>query len=98
MGHYRPLDRQEIGSSAVLFRTTEALLREFFAALVNQDESGAMRWLGELRAGGRLSAENLVFLEIERLASFERWHELASLPQIGLLTSLRRPRRITALL
>lgn len=83
---------------AAVFRTTEALLREFFAALVNQDETGATRWLGELRAGGRLSAENLVFLEIERLAAFGRWHELAALPQMALLLLMRRPRHITALL
>jgi len=81
-----------------VFRTTEALLREFFSALVNQDEAGAVGWLGELRAGGRLSAENLVFLEIERLAAFGRWHELVALPQVALLTLMRRPRHITALL
>ena len=81
-----------------VFRTTEALLREFFSALVNQDDTGAVGWLGELRAGGRLSAENLVFLEIERLAAFRRWHELVALPQVALLTLMRRPRHITALL
>jgi hypothetical protein len=83
---------------AVVLRTTEALLREFFAALVNRDETGAVRWLGELRASGRLSAENLIFLEVERLAVFQRWFELASMPQIALLRSMRRPRHITALL
>lgn len=83
---------------ATVFRTTEALLREFFSALINQDETGSVGWLGELRAGGRLSAENLVFLEIERLAAFGRWHELVTLPQAALLTSIRRPRHITALL
>ena len=83
---------------ATVFRTTEALLREFFSALVNQGEMRAVGWLGELRAGGRLSAENLVFLEIQRLAAFRRWHELAALPQVAWLTSMRRPRRITALL
>ena len=83
---------------ATVFRTTEALLREFFSALVNQDGTGALNWLGELRAGGRLSAENLVFLEIERLAAFGRWHELAALPQMTLILLMRRPRHITALL
>ena len=83
---------------AAVLRTTEALLREFSAALVNQDETGAVRWLGELRAGGRLSAENLIFMEVERLAAFERWFELASMPQIALLRSMRKPRHITALL
>lgn len=80
------------------FRTTEALLREFSSALVNLNEAGAAGWLGELRAGGRLSAENLVFLEIERLATFGRWHDLVALPQVALLTLMRRPRHITALL
>lgn len=80
------------------FRTTEALLAAFFSAIVNQDEPGVVRWLNEIRACGRLSAENLVFLEIERLAAFGHWHALATLPQIELLSKMRRPRHITALL
>ena len=80
------------------FRTTEALLREFSSALVNADEVGALHWWGELRTGGRLSAENLVFLEIERLAAFGRWQDLAALPQLSLLMPGRRPHRITILI
>ncbi len=80
------------------FRTTEALLREFSSALVNGDEASALRWWGELRAGGRLSAENLVFLDIERLAAFGRWQDLAALPQLSLLMPGRRPHRITMLI
>ena len=84
--------------SATVLRTTEALLRDFFSALLNQDETGALRWMAELRVGGRLSAENLVFLEIERLGAFGRWRELAAKPEVALLQSMRRPRNVTALL
>ena len=82
----------------VAIRTTEGILREFFLALVNQDELGAIKWHQDLRVGGRLSAENLVFLEIERLGAFERWHELAAMPQMAFLLVMQRPRNITALL
>jgi len=44
-----------------VFRTTEALVREFFAALVNDDAVSSQRWLNEISLSGRLSAENQRF-------------------------------------
>ena len=78
------------------FRTTEELLRDFHASLTNLDESSSDKWLQELKDGGRLSAENLLFLQIERLATFGRWEELFLHPQWSLLRQLRRPRQVTA--
>lgn len=78
------------------FRTTEELLRDFHTSLVNADDSSSEKWLQELRDGGRLSAENLLFLQIERLASSGRWEELFFHPQWSLLRQLRRPRQVTA--
>lgn len=78
------------------FRTTEELLRDFHTSLVNGDESSSERWLQELRDGGRLGAENLLFLQVERLATLGRWDELFLHPQWSLLRQLRRPRQITA--
>ena len=78
------------------FRTTEELLRDFHTALVNKDDSSSETWLQELRDGGRLSAENLLFLQVERLAAFGRWEELFLHPQWSLLRQLRRPRQVTA--
>src|SRR5258708_7249751 len=72
----RSVWNQRPSRPATLFRTTEALLREFHASLVTGDERAARHWLEELRAGGRLSAENVLFLEVERLAALGRWGEL----------------------
>jgi hypothetical protein len=79
-------------------RNTEALLREFFFAIANVDEAATSSWLAELRANGRLSADNLHFLEIERLGAFARWGRIALHPYLSMLLAVQRPRRITALL
>jgi hypothetical protein len=84
--------------SATVYRTTDALLRDFFAALVNGDEPAAVRAHVQLHEGGRLSAENINFLKVERHAAFGRWHDIVQLPEISLITRITRPRRITALI
>lgn len=81
-----------------VYRTTAALLREFFTALTNNDPTASQRWLTEISQSGRLSVENLRFLEIDRLGAHGFWDELALHPQLSLLAAIRRPRRITALL
>ncbi len=80
------------------FRTTEAMLREFRQALLVNDEGSASDWLEQLRAGGRLNAENLLFLKIEKLAAFDRWQDIVLDPQWPMLIPMRRPRHTTALL
>ncbi len=80
------------------FRTTEALLREFFAALTCRVEVAATETLDLLKVDGRLSSENLQFLKIEYLAAFSRWNDIALDPYINLMIQMRRPRRITAIL
>jgi hypothetical protein len=81
-----------------VYRTTTALLREFFTALTNNDPLASQRWLTEISQSGRLSVENLRFLEIERLGAHACWDELALHPQLSLLVAIRRPRRVTAFL
>ena len=83
---------------STLLRTTEALIREFFLSLANGNELNAGRILKELKDCGRLSAENVVFLEIEKLAAFGRWGAIAAHPQLSYLKMMRRPRHITELL
>lgn len=80
------------------YRTTEALLREFFAALVNHDEEDATRLLSQLHDSGRLSAENLNFLKVERHAALGRWIDIVQMPEISLLARVTRPRHVTALI
>ncbi|AOS46094.1 hypothetical protein Verru16b_03190 [Lacunisphaera limnophila] len=86
--------RPDLGTGA--FRTSDALLREFTGALAAHDAPGSEQWLQAIRQSGRLSAENLRFLEIERLGSLGYWDQLALHPQLSLLITIRRPRRITA--
>jgi hypothetical protein len=80
------------------YRTTEALLREFFAALVNHDEENATRLLSQLHDSGRLSAENLHFLKVERHAAFGRWVDIVQMPELSLLARVTRPRHVTELI
>jgi len=83
---------------STLLRTTEALIRECFLSLTNGSESSAGHILDELKGSGRLSAENVVFLEIEMLAAFGRWGAIAEHSQLTYLKSMQRPRHVTALL
>lgn len=79
-------------------RTTEAMLREFELSLVNGDEPSAISWWEELRAGGRLNAENLLFLKMQIPAAFGRWDDIDLDPNMALLAAAHRPRRTTAIL
>ena len=79
-------------------RTTEAMLREFELSLVNGDEPSAISWWEELRAGGRLNAENLLFLKTQIPAAFGRWDDIDLDPNMALLAAAHRPRRTTAIL
>ena len=79
-------------------RTTDAMLREFFAALVNADAESSSYWLQQLHLSGRLSAENLHFLQIERQGSLGRWADMLLDARLSMLLAMRRPSRITALL
>jgi hypothetical protein len=79
-------------------RTTEAMLREFEVSLVNGNEQSAISWWEEIRAGGRLNAENLLFLKIQIPAAFGRWDDVDLDPNITHLAAARRPRRTTAIL
>jgi hypothetical protein len=79
-------------------RTTEAMLREFELSLVNSDEQSAISWWEEIRAGGRLNAENLLFLKIQIPAAFGRWNDIDLDPNMAHLAAVHRPRRTTAIL
>ena len=79
-------------------RTTDAMLREFFAALLNADAESSSYWLQQLHLSGRLSAENLHFLQIERQGSLGRWADMLLDARLSMLLAMRRPIRVTALL
>ena len=71
------------------------LLRDYWLALQQRDSAGIRPAAGQHRKVGLLSADNLRFLQVDRLASLGRWQELAGLPTFHDLARSRRPRRIS---
>ena len=71
------------------------LLRDYWLALQQRDSLESGRLLASIESAGLLSADNLRFLLVDRLASLGRWPELAELPMFRDLARTRRPRRIS---
>jgi len=71
------------------------MLRDYWLALQQRDGLESGRLLASIESAGLLSAENLRFLQVDRLASLGRWQELAGLPTFRDLARTRRPRRIS---
>jgi hypothetical protein len=59
------------------------------------EEAAAADCIEELRAAGQLSAANLLFLEVRRLAAGRYWHAILALPELQALLAMVRPRRVT---
>jgi hypothetical protein len=76
-------------------RALPFLLRDYWLALQQRDAEGSDRILAQIEATSSLSADNLRFLRVDRLASLARWQELADLPTFADLARSRRPRRIS---
>ncbi|PRX98007.1 protein DpdD [Allonocardiopsis opalescens] len=74
------------------------LLRDFRLALLGHNGRAAERALENLRLTGRLSAENLRFLDVELLGRLERWKELQALPYLQEMLRARRPRAVNEIL
>jgi hypothetical protein len=86
-------ERPERAGSRV--RATGRILRDFEYAVSAADGETAQACIAELRSFGRLDARNLQFLEVRRLASLNRWHDLRGLPEFDSLLAIRRPLRVT---
>lgn len=71
------------------------LLRDFFLALAAHSESEARRLHTRIAATGRLSIENVRFLEIRMLANFEYWKLIEISNDFDDLCRMRRPRAIS---
>lgn len=76
-------------------RAVGRILRDFEYALLAADGVGAEECIEELRAAGKLSASNLLFLEIRRLATCGNWDAILALPELDTLLAIARPRRVT---
>jgi hypothetical protein len=76
-------------------RPVGRILRDFEYGLLSSDEAALAHSLEELRATGRLSPTNLLFLEIRRFAAGYAWDAILTLPELDSLLSLPRPRGVT---
>jgi hypothetical protein len=76
-------------------RAAGRILRDFEYALITNQERTAADCIEELRSAGQLSAENLLFLEVRRLAAGQHWDRILALPELETLLNLARPRRVT---
>jgi len=91
----RSLQNRRTDPATVLARPVGRLLRDLEMALVVRNEESAWKCLDDLRARGRLSAHNLMFLKVRILAHFHRWADVLALPEWQSLVAIRRPSRIT---
>jgi hypothetical protein len=71
------------------------ILRDFNMALEAGQSEESETLLEQLSGIGRLTASNLTFLRIQRLASLGRWQDLLALPEAETVLSLRRPMAVT---
>ena len=76
-------------------RAAGRVLRDFEYALLTNQERVATDCIEELRAAGQLSAANLLFLEVRRLAAGQHWGAILALPELELLLTVVKPRRVT---
>lgn len=92
---YIRLRKERPNRFAQRIRPVGRILRDFEYALSAGQESTAAEYIEELRSTGGLSAANLLFLEIRRLASANRWDAILALPELDSVLSIVRPRRVT---
>jgi len=76
-------------------RAVGRVLRDFEYAILTADAHAASDLIGELRLAGYLSATNLLFLEVRRLAASKLWNAILTLPELDSLLAISRPRRVT---
>jgi hypothetical protein len=76
-------------------RAAGRVLRDFEYALLANQETAAAECIEELRSAGQLSAANLLFLGVRRLAAGRHWDSILALPELQALLAMVRPRRVT---
>lgn len=86
--------RRQVSVSRPLGR----LLREFEMAVLAGVAELSSELLAEIEASGQLSAQNIVFLRIQRLSGLRLTSEVLKLPELATILAIRRPARVTAAL
>ena len=91
----RALQDRSTGRGIEQVKPIGRLLRDLEMALFAGNEPNAWQIHEQLRARGRLSSRNLLFLQVIVLASFEHWQQILGLPQYPSLLNVRRPVRVS---
>lgn len=91
----RNLWEQKPERRLTIARIKNRILRDFQMALAVGDYLAARERIEELRSGGHLSANNLLFLRVRVLAAEENWGTLLGLPELPDLMAIRRPALVT---
>lgn len=79
-----------------LSRPLGRLLREFEMAVLAAAEQASEQLLREIEQTGQLSAQNIVFLRIRRLAGLRDFDAMLGMPELTTVLSIRRPARVSA--
>ncbi len=90
--------RQNPRVVAPIANALPTLLRDFFLTLATHSESEALRLLSRVVATGRLSIENVRFLEVRMLASFGHWESIQAADDFRDLCRMLRPQVISDVL
>ena len=91
----RALRDRSTGRGSEQVKPIGRLLRDLEMALFAGNEQSAWRIHEQLRARGRLSSRNLLFLQVIVLAAFGYWEQILALPQYPSLMNVRRPLRVS---
>jgi len=80
----------------VFSRPLGRLLREFEMAVLANAEDASEELLREIEQTGQLSAQNVLFLRIRRLAGLLQFDAILALPELATVLAIRRPARVSA--
>jgi hypothetical protein len=81
--------------SLEMTRPIQRIRQDFEWALQARDEIASKQYFEELTANGRLSQENIWYLQIQRWAALGHWNDIIHHPDLADLLYLRRPSSVT---
>ena len=90
------LDLSRPRRELVFSRPLGRLLREFEMAVLANAEDASEESLREIEQTGQLSAQNVLFLRIRRLAGLLQFDAILALPELATVLAIRRPARVSA--
>jgi hypothetical protein len=76
-------------------RPIQRIRQDFEWALQARDEIASKQYFEELTVNGRLSQENIWYLQIQRWAALGHWNDIIHHPDLADLLYLRRPSSVT---